>query len=161
MNYQNKLEKSLRILFDATSGDMSQIDRGYLEALDYEYSDGDVCRISDFAENIDTFDTFEEFYEYVAPLVKGNPEGDWSMPLDFAEADDETMLKEVIGTVYLEGVANVSDSNRKRLSEANNYGFNAAKQQWEGYFQGDNGKVFEYTISKKGGKWGIEYKLAK
>lgn len=158
--YQNKIEKTLRILYDACQGDMTQIDRGYLEALDFEYSDGDVCRLSDFAENVDTFDTFEDFMEWVSPLIKGNPEGSWDMPIDFAEADDETMLKQVIGTVYLEGVANVSDKNRKKLSEANNYGFNAEKGQWEGFFQGDNGKVFDYTISKKNGKWGIEYKLA-
>lgn len=158
---QDKIEKTLRILYDASKGDMTKIDRGYLEALDYEYSDGDVCRISEFAENIDTFDTFEEFRDYVAPLIKGNPEGDYSLPFDFAEQDDETMLKQVIGTVYLDGVAAVSDTKRQKLSEDNNWGFNADKGQWEGYFLGEDGTAFEYRISKKSGKWGIEYKVAK
>lgn len=160
MNYENKIKNVLQVIYEASQGDMTQVDKSYLEALDYEYSDGSVCRISEFAENIDTFDSFDEFWEYVQPLIKGNPEGEWSMPLSFAEGDDEAMLKEVIGTVYLEGVANVSDKNRKRLSEANNFGFNSEKQRWEGFFQGDNGKVFEYSISKKSGKWGIQYKLA-
>lgn len=157
--YQNKIEKTLKILFDACQGDMTQIDRGYLEALDFTYPDGDVCRISDFSENIDVFNSFEEFLEWVSPLIKGNPEEE-GFNMEFAEADDEEMLKQVIGTIYLEGVANVSDKNRKKLSEENNYGFNIDKNQWEGFFQGVNGKVFSYTISKKGGKWGIEYKLA-
>lgn len=158
--YQDKLKNTLRVLFNTSKGDMTQIDPSYLEALDHEYSDGDVCRISEFAENVDTFETFEEFWEYVQPLVKGSIEGQ-ALPLDFAEEDDESMLKQVIGTVYLDGVANVSDKDRKKLAENNNWGFNAEKNQWEGFFQGDNGDVFEYTISKSNGKWGIEYKLAK
>ena len=161
MSYQNRVLDTLRLLYDASQGDMSQIAPSYLEALNHEYSDGDVCNLSDFTENIDTFDTFEEFAEHVAPLIKGNGStGDFSLPLDFAEQGDEAMLKQVIGTVYLEGVKNVSDKNRKRLSEENNYGFDADKGEWSGFFQGDNGQVFSYAINKSGGKWGIEYKLA-
>jgi len=160
MDSKSKVLNALRVIYEAADGDMTQVPRGYLEALDCEYSDGDLCTISEFSENIQTFDSFEDFSEYVAPLVKGTP-NEQSFDLSFAEGDDEAMLKKVIGTIYLDGVANVSDVNKKRLSEANNYGFNPQKGGWEGYFQGEDGTVFSYNIMKgKSGKWQIEYKVA-
>lgn len=159
--YQEKVKGILEIIYTSCQGDMSKIDPSYLSALDHEYSDGDVCSLSSFAENIDTFDTFEEFYEHVLPLIKGSQEPEFSLPLNFAEdGNDEEMLKQVIGTVYQEGVANVSDTKKKPLSEANNYGFNTEENKWEGFFQGENGKVFSYAITKPKDRWVIEYKLA-
>lgn len=161
MNDKKRILNTLKVIYEASDGDMSQVPPGYLKALDCEYSDGDVCTISEFSNNIDTFETFDEFAEYVDPLVKGSPDSENFSEFNFSEGNDEEMLKQVIGTIYLDGVANVSDMNKRRLSEANNYGFNTQKGGWEGYFQGEDGTVFSYNIMRgSGDKWTIEYKAA-
>lgn len=178
-------------LWDTTEGDLSRTPPSYLESLRHEFSDGRVSMLElidrvDLGPNA----TYEDYCEVVDSLLAVNPDS-WPDPTtvqsvssdrllyelessedfsefdteDFAEGDMgskmEKFLQKVIGTVYMDGVGKVVDSNGKPPSEENNFLMSDDGKEFSGVFfdkRKPREKHFPFTIQEKAnGQWSINY----
>lgn len=175
-------------LWEMSGGDVSNFPRSYLENLRHDFSDGRVSML-ELIDRVDLGPnaTYEEYCEVVDALMFSEPsqfphpdsvirvnsdallyelDVDFSeSDFDFAESDlssqVEKFLKKCIASVYLDGVADVTDSNGNPPNEENNYLLSDDGKEFSGVFYGadddDEQKSFPFTISENGGTWRISY----
>lgn len=152
------------MLWETTGGDISAVPSSYLDALRFEYSDGEISAlnlisVADLPEN----PTYEEFSEAVNTLLKVDPNAipdteieeiqlsklDYEFAeetinfseeeFDFADEGDmsskmETFWKKVISSVYLDGVTSVTDTEGNPPNSMNNYLFSPDGKTISGIF---------------------------
>ena len=177
------------LLWENTRGDVSAFPRSYLETLRHEYSDGHVSML-ELIDRVDLGPTatYEQYCEVVDALLEVNPRDfpvpdtvlnvrtekllavetqDFAEAFDFAENDEsmahkvEKFLRKVIGSVYTDGVTDVSDSDGNPPGESNNYLLSDDGSEFHGVFydKDSKGKVkkFPFRIYDAEGQWQIEY----
>lgn len=185
--FQENARKVAKMLLTQLNVSPEDIPLSYAETFNFTYDDGDICGLNQISKITLTEDYSEDAVDsLIEYLLKVNPTNNnfseldsiAEIPLDlaldyafkegyedFSEYEEEfaeeelntnrleTFFKRVISTVYTPGVTRLEEAP----SPENNYlatDENATKFQGA-FFDGED--RYEFTISKKGTKWGISY----